>query len=561
MKIKSLTIKGFKSFGNTPQTIKMNPDKGTLTLLQGKNGAGKSSIIDALDYVNYNKVKGKHKKVVKLSSLPNRINKELLVDINFESASDEIVIKRGQHPKILELYINGVDYLRAGNKNIDKKIEDYLDVDLETFKSFISMSINDFKNFMSLSNDEKKLLLDKLFNLEVINQMNDILKQLNSENRKQMDLYNREIETFENNINRIKRTISEIELKKKENLSEEMKEVFLEIEKLKDPYSKIYESIKTGKSKISEVEEEISVERDKVVRYKSEINQLNGQLKLYDNDKCPTCKSDLNSKFHLDIKDKMIESKSKYEEQMQSIIKTGTALKEKLTKMKSKLDSLNSDYRNTHSKIKTLESKYDELTKKKNEKKDSEIDEFFKAIKEIEDNKSKSEQTKSKLEDKEVYFKYLKEIFSEQGIKRSIIKNIIEPINVYVAENLEHLHDMPYEVVLDDTFTANVTSLGEEIDIETLSTGETKKINISILLAYLKLIRTKKNINVLFLDEVFSSVDIESINDVIVLLRKFATDTKLNIFLVHHSLLDSNHFDRIIKVEKDVFTTLTEIDE
>ena len=186
MIIKNISIKNLKSFGNDPQKIELT-NEGNLILLSGVNGSGKSSIMDSFDYVLYNKVKGRKSKKVKLSSLANRFNGGLEVDINFESQDgNDIRIIRGYSPSKLELYENGVENLRAGKVKIEEYIENHIGIDYETFKGFISMSINDFKNFISLSNEEKKLLLDKLFNLEIINTLNKILNDLVRENKKNL---------------------------------------------------------------------------------------------------------------------------------------------------------------------------------------------------------------------------------------------------------------------------------------------------------------------------------------------------------------------------------------
>jgi len=119
--------------------------------------------------------------------------------------------------------------------------------------------------------------------------------------------------------------------------------------------------------------------------------------------------------------------------------------------------------------------------------------------------------------------------------------------------------NLPFQVQLDETFTAQIKHFGSPIEHDSLSTGETKKCNISILIAYLKLIRTKKHINILFLDEVFSSIDIEGCEDILNLLKSFAHEYNINIFVVHHALLNQELFDRILYINKDVFTTINEI--
>ena len=144
------------------------------------------------------------------------------------------------------------------------------------------------------------------------------------------------------------------------------------------------------------------------------------------------------------------------------------------------------------------------------------------------------------------------------GRLATIISNIIKPINNYISENVRKM-GLPFEVELDNTFSAEIKHLGSVIDPETLSMGETRRINIAIIVAYLKLIRTKKHINILFLDEVFASIDLEGIESILSLLKSFASEYKINIFVVHHAILNEEVFDRIFKVDKNVFTSIEEI--
>ena len=96
MIISEIGIRNFKSYGNNEQVITLNPDKGDMILLLGRNGSGKSSILDCIDYTLFNKCRGKNKKWQTASSLPNRINKELMSRVKFISGETEVEIKRGQ---------------------------------------------------------------------------------------------------------------------------------------------------------------------------------------------------------------------------------------------------------------------------------------------------------------------------------------------------------------------------------------------------------------------------------------------------------------------------------
>ena len=161
--------------------------------------------------------------------------------------------------------------------------------------------------------------------------------------------------------------------------------------------------------------------------------------------------------------------------------------------------------------------------------------------------------------EKELFYKELTRVFSEDGAKKSIIAGIIKPINHFIAENIKKM-GLPFDVKLDETFSSEIKTLGSVVEHDSLSTGESKKVNIAILIAYLKLIRTKKHINILFLDEVFSSIDIEGIDSILLLLKSFANDYNINIFVVHHAILNQEMFDRIIKINKEVFSSIEEVE-
>lgn len=525
----------------------------------GKNGAGKTSLIESIDYTFYNKVKAKNKKWLTLSKLPNRINGDMLTRIKFKTSDGvEVEVKRGQNPSILELWENGILNERAGKSNINAIIEKYIGMDVETFKSFISMSINDFKNFISLNPTEKKLLLDKLFNLEVINTMNDILKQMVKDNKSYLKVLDKEISTYDESISSIKSSIKRVKERKEISLESDIKLIKENILSKKGEYEELKEKIEKIEKTESKLEQAIREQRDSIVRCKSEVSQIDKQLKVYDSGKCPTCNSDLSTDEHLSIK-------KTFEDKKEVVEKTLLELKDKLSTLKTKKEELDiisgkasDSFYDIKSLLKGMKSEVTKLEAKNEDKGvDEDIEEFEKTITELD---SKLNSSKIKSEDGKTLMEYHKElanVFSEKGVKRTIIKNILDPINVFIKENLSFMK-MPFEVELDETFNATITQLGEEIESETLSTGEMKRVNVSILLAYIKLIRTKRNINILFLDEVFASIDIEGVDDILSLLKDFSNQYNINIFVVHHAQLETELFDRVINMKKDIFTTIEE---
>ena len=576
MIISELGIRGFKSYGNNEQTLKLNTDKGELILLVGNNGAGKSSLLDSFDYTLYGKVRGKKKKWATLSTLPNRINGELLNRIKFISNGTNVEIKRGISPSVLELWENEVLNERAGKSNVDEKIEKYIGMDIETFKSFISMSINDFKNFISLSNEEKQLLLDKLFNLEVINILNGILKDINKNNKVRMASFDAEIKTLDESIESIKRSIDKaIEREKqeaqlalereKEDIQAEIDRITNEMNSKKDDYKSLKDKIEKIKQKENELSEELDVEKKQYLNTQNDIKNVQREIDLYDSGKCPTCRTDFNSDHFVNLRTSLVDKKTGFENIKVEIEGNIAKVKERQTKLKALSDTTTNSFNDLNFLLRNYKSEIDKLTKKKesqqvpvNTTPSVNIQEFQNTITELEEKKVVSNDNVTVCKEKELYYKELNRIFGEDGVKKSIISGIIKPINHFINENIKKM-GLPFEVKLDETFTAEIKQLGSIIEHDSLSTGETKKVNISILIAYLKLIRTKRHINILFLDEVFSSIDIEGIDSILALLKSFANDYNINIFVVHHAILNQEMFDRILKINKEVFSSIEEV--
>lgn len=563
MVISEIGIRGYKSFGNNEQVLKISTEEGQLVLLVGNNGNGKSSLLESFEYSLYGKVKsGKTKKWHKLGTLPNRINGELLNRIKFQSNGIDVEVKRGISPAKLELWENGVLNERAGKSNIDEKIEKYVGMDIETFKSFISMSINDFKNFISLTNEEKKLLLDKLFNLEVINILNTILKEINKDNKTRMATLDSEINTLEESISSIQRSIQKAIEKEKLNIQQEIDELMESMSSKKDEYKLLKEKVEKIKEKDSQLLEELDVEKRQLINIQNDIKNVNREINLYDSGKCPTCSTDFNTDHFLNLRATLVEKKEGYDNLLQEVQKNISSIKEKQLKLKGISDKTTTSFNDLNYLLRNYKSKIEELNRKQKLEsgKDSvNVKEFEETINELEGKKTVSHEKVSVCKEKELYYKELNRILSEDGVKRSIISGIIKPINHFISDNIKKMR-LPFEVKLDETFSAEIKSLGSVIEHDSLSTGETKKINIAILIAYLKLIRTKKHINILFLDEVFSSIDIEGIDSILTLLKSFANDYNINIFVVHHAILSQEMFDRIIQINKDVFSTIEEIE-
>jgi DNA repair exonuclease SbcCD ATPase subunit len=148
------------------------------------------------------------------------------------------------------------------------------------------------------------------------------------------------------------------------------------------------------------------------------------------------------------------------------------------------------------------------------------------------------------------WIKSLDEILSEKGVKQLAIKSVLPVLNSTIAELLLKMN-IPYSLEFDTAFNAILTHLGEEISPTTLSAGESKKVDFAVLIAVLKMMKLKfSNVNLVFLDEIFSSIDPNGIYAIMHILKKFSADAGVNVFVINHVQMPSEMFDKKIETSK-----------
>ena len=153
-------------------------------------------------------------------------------------------------------------------------------------------------------------------------------------------------------------------------------------------------------------------------------------------------------------------------------------------------------------------------------------------------------------EDKIAKLQKLMTVYSIDGVTKMVIDNYLPLLNQEISENLLLLN-MPYTLTIDSAFNTVLKDLGDEINVSTISDGEQTRVDLVVLLSLYRLIKRRySDNNILFIDEVVSSLDVETSGIVIGLLKYFAEEMKLNIFVVSHTSLDLDNFDKIIEVEK-----------
>ena len=197
--------------------------------------------------------------------------------------------------------------------------------------------------------------------------------------------------------------------------------------------------------------------------------------------------------------------------------------------------------------IRTLQDKLKTLKTAKN---NDQLNSIRKLLNSANDDLSDFNQEKTVWEERQIWVKTLDEVLSEKGVKQLAIKSILPSLNNEILNTLLSLH-LPYKVVFNEEFNAQIFHMGEEISSQTLSTGEMKKVDFAVLVAIIKLMKIRfSSVNILFLDEIFSSVDPDGVHSILNTLRKLSDDLSMNIFVINHAPMPTEIFDYKIEISK-----------
>lgn len=542
MKIRKIEWKNFSSYGNKKQILEF-PDSPSLFQIVGENGAGKTTISQVIAFCLYGKVEGK-----KLGDIPNRINGNAWTRIEFESDQKYITVERGLEPSLFTLYIDGIKYDQAGVKNIqDYLSDDLIGIPYYVFNNTISLSINDFKSFIKMSPQDKRAIVDKIFGFHILNQMREALKAESKKIKDALNISGAKMDTIQQSI---QKSSQEMEILL-ESMKRESKD---NVKKLNETLDKFQEIKNLHLKKVQEFKDEesnilnlMTESNRSLIEARSEYQNLERRLKLYDNDLCPTCGSSLIEGLHVTLKESLIKERDT------SIIKLDECnlalieIKEKESEIRRRKSELNEKGMKIDVKIREILS---EIKKEESLDSDKQVESLKKIIQNLEADLNEIESQKFKTEEKNIWVKKLDDVLGEKGVKQMAIRTILPSLNSEIFDLLREM-GLDYQVVFDEEFKASLFHMGIEIPVQTLSTGEMKKVDFVVLIAIMKLMKLKfSTINLLFLDELFSSVDPEGVHSILKILRKNTRNMGLNIFVINHAPMPHEIFDWKLEVKK-----------
>lgn len=543
MKIKKVEWRNFSSYGNRKQILEFPEDSGLFQII-GENGSGKSSISQVITFGFYGKVEGK-----KLGDIPNRINGNAWVKITFESNGTEIIIERGLEPNIFDLYIEGMKYDQAGQRSVqDYLSEDILGIPFYVFNNTISLSINDFKSFIKMSVQDKRAIVDKIFGFHILNQMRDALKDEQKRIKESLDSLSGQILSIQKSVEKSNLEMESLLQKIHDDSKDQLDDLNDSLNSFKnlqilhgqkiDEFKKIEEDFKNS----------LHQANYSLIESRNKFKDISRRLSLYESDKCPTCESPLDTDFHNSLKAGLSEEYEKAEKAVEDledaysslknqepeIVKTKNDLKEKGNKISNKIYQISAE-------INSLNS---------SDKKDLQMESLKNIISSLEKDHENLNSENYRVQEKSNWVRTLDDVLGEKGVKQMAIRTILPSLNSEILDLLSQMH-LDYQVVFDEEFKATIYHMGIEIPVQTLSTGEMKKVDFVVLIAIMKLMKMKfSSVNLLFLDELFSSVDPDGIHSILKILKKITKDLGLNIFVINHAPMPHEIFDWKLEVTK-----------
>jgi len=544
MRIDYIEFKNFASYGNQKQRLEFKKDGSELFLTLGKNGDGKTTIANAIIYALYGKVEG-----VKLSDLPNRINKELWVKIGLQCGTINIEIERGLAPNKFNVLINGVEFDKAGKRSVQEYLEEEVyGIPYHVFKNIIILSINDFKSFLTMNGADKRQIIDRMFGFSILNDMQRTIK----EERKSVKM---DIDNYESELNQIMESIKSVRHKLNTLLEESSEKNASKIKELKESLVALNEEAKTMKVEADQISESITLKNDEyesqrteASSLKHELDYLKKKLELYEDGHCPTCETKLDSEWHMEKKDEYaakIEDDTKKIKSIKLEMDAITANANELKDSKKSIDTKINDIKYNMKSMKT------ELVKIKETSSGDEFDHLKSLIEQFEESEIEKSNKRDQLSGDYNFMSIVEQVLGEDGVKNLAVKTILPGLNANIAAMAQTMH-LPFHIRFDEKFNCIINHLGEDINPLTLSTGERKKADFIIIIAIIKILKLRfPQLNLLFLDELLSSVDHDGVYNILKILNQVIKENKINTFVINHTVLPHEIFDKKIQIYRE----------
>ena len=534
--------KNFLSTGNTFTEVTLNGARSHLII--GANGAGKSTMLDALCFGLFNKPFRK----ISISQLVNSINeKELVVEIEFSIGSVHYKVKRGRKPNVFEIYRNGklLDQ-DAATKDSQKYLEhSVLKLNFKSFTQVVILGSSTFVPFMQLNAPVRREVIEDLLDIQVFSRMNNILKDRMKDARETLKDCEHNLAMSERSLTLQQKTITNMEkmsTSHKDKMQKRIGEIDARMEENHDEIDEFTVKI----SRMQDIQTEYDEMRDMRVKIQSNLDKAERDLKFYwENDECPTCNQVVADKTA------MIEGaqgrQKRFIEGLNIITDSLNRGNKQIKELRGYADKINA---NNHE-FRSLQNEMNQLLKDVNSETPN-IDAEKEILKRYEDENLAISNHCAEVRKDNDNLKVVGTLLKDSGIKSKIISKFVPIINKSINKYLQRM-DTYFNFTLDDEFNEVIKSrYRDDFSYASFSEGEKQKIDLSLLFTWRDIAKLKNSAatNLLILDEVFdSSLDDQATDELLKILRGLGDN--VNLFVISHKgelLLDK--FEKTLRFSK-----------
>ena len=543
---KKVRWKNFLSTGNHFTEVIL--DRSKTTLIIGENGAGKSTVLDALCFGLF----GKPYRSIKKNQLVNSINSgKSEVEIEFRIGTNEFLVRRGIKPNTFDIIRNGEAMDQdAHSRDFQKVLEDQiLKLNYKTFTQVVILGSSCFIPFMQLSTTHRREVVEDILDIKVFSLMNTLLKLKYKEIKSEVDdlkleesLYKSKLDIEQSHLEKVEQDSG----KKIESLTKE-RDKYHASKQEKQTRNQEIQAALVNKTTVEENTSKLKTLKTQVGTKKSEVDKQRDFF--VKNDDCPVCEQPIKKSFKKLRNSELLDQSQKYDNAMSEM---ETELK-RLASNLSELNSLASEMQHNNAEINALENMaqkcqkdLDQLTKDKEQ-----TDEQKERIEGLRVNLQEIDLRMSELKEENFYLDICKNLLHDTGIKSKIIKQYLPVMNQTIQKYLGVL-DFYVNFHLNEQFEETIKSrYRDEFSYASFSEGEKMRIDLALMFTWREVARLKNstNTNLLIMDEVFdSSLDASGTDDFLKILNELESQ---NIFVISHKgdvLFDKFH--SIMKFEK-----------